>query len=277
MAITFNGTQKLIECSTGTIELEVQAIYSAWKEWMQSGNGINFLPAFEVIGGQPLPGGLFAGRTFFLLNGWKIKPQAADHRLTIAGNLYTDDGSPVSVSVPGYTIEISLTTSAQAQGIQTSGSAFSVADIWGYSSRTLTSAGAGGGATLAEIEASAVLAKVSDVQAVPTATESVLLDEFSAVFNAIANIPAQTWNNPSRTLTSDLAKSSDISGLQSFIAPYLEKINTLWISNGHDSTNPISAMPPSSLLPGWVRSQNLSINQTHRQNQDGSFTLSTNV
>ncbi|NEP60863.1 MAG: hypothetical protein F6K31_28410 [Symploca sp. SIO2G7] len=328
MTITFDGTQKLIIADIGTTLLDVQEVYSAWKEWVRT-EGIRFLPAFEAIGGQSLPGGLFAGRTFFLTNGWKFKPQEADHRLTIVGNLYTDDGSPVTVSVPGYTIEISLATSAQAQGVQTSGSAFSVADIWSHDSRTLTSAGASGGATLAEIEGSNVLAKVSDVQNVPAAVENQLADDLSSLSNAIANIPFQTWSNSSRTLTSGhltlteieestvlakasqfssiptavwsnpnrtlttamdealtleeiessqvLAKSADITSLQSFITPYLQKIHTLWIGNGHDSTNPISAMPPSSLLPGWVRSQNPLIDQTHRQNQDGSFTLSSNV
>lgn len=138
MSVTFDGTQKLIICNPGTVSLTAQGLYSDWKEWVQSGQGINFLPAFEAIGGQPLPGGLFAGQTYFLINDWKIKPQAANHRLTIIGNLYTSDGSPTTVSVPGYTIEISLNTSSQAQGIVTSGSSLTAGDIWSYSDRSLT-------------------------------------------------------------------------------------------------------------------------------------------
>lgn len=129
MPVTFDGTQKLIICTLGTTTLNVQTIYSEWKEWVQSGIGISYLPAFEAIGGQPLPGGLFAGQTFFLINNWKIKPQPANHRLIVVGNLYTNDGSPITISVAGYTIEISLSTSAQAQGIQSSGSTLNLIDI----------------------------------------------------------------------------------------------------------------------------------------------------
>jgi hypothetical protein len=133
---TFNGSLKLFICDIGTTFIDVAELYSAWKEWVQSGQGINYLPAFEAIGGQPLPGGLFAGQTYFLINNWKIKPQEANHSLTILGNLYTSDGSPTTVSVAGYTIEINLNTSSQAQGI--SGSTLTTDDIWSYSNRSLT-------------------------------------------------------------------------------------------------------------------------------------------
>lgn len=139
MSVTFDGTQKLIICNPGTVSLTAQGLYSDWKEWVQSGQGINYLPAFEAIGGQPLPGGLFAGQTYFLVNNWKIKPQSANHRLAIIGNLYTSDGSPATVSVPGYTIEISLNTSSQAQGIVTSGSSLTAGDVWSHADRSLTS------------------------------------------------------------------------------------------------------------------------------------------
>lgn len=89
-----------------------------------------------------MPGGLFAGQTYFLINGWKIKPQSANHKLTVVGNLYASDGSAVTIPVPGFTVEVALATSAQAQGI---------------------SVGSGGGVTLAQIEASVVLAKQAEL------------------------------------------------------------------------------------------------------------------
>lgn len=142
MTGTFDGNLKLFICNPGTIELNVTELYSMWKQWVQSGQGINYLPMFEAIGGQPLPGGLFAGQTYFLINGWKIKPQQANHKLTILGNLYSSDGSAVTISSPGFTVEVALATSAQAQGISTSG---------------------GSGITLAQIEASTVLAKQAEL------------------------------------------------------------------------------------------------------------------
>lgn len=126
---TFNGSSKLFLCNAGVTTLDVTDLYSAWKQWVQSGQGIGFLPMFEAIGGQPLPGGLFAGQSYFLINGWKIKPQSANHRLNIIGNLYSDDGSNITVEVAGFTVEIALNTSAQAQGISVSGSTLTLSQI----------------------------------------------------------------------------------------------------------------------------------------------------
>lgn len=138
----FNGRGRRFECSAGVSAIDTADLYSDWKDWVRDGQGIGYAPMFDVIGGQELPGGLFAGRIFFLLNGWKIRPQLVSHRLIINGNLYSIDGSPVTIAVEGCTIEVSVSTSAQAQGIQVSGSSL----------------------TLAAIESSAILAKQSELE-----------------------------------------------------------------------------------------------------------------
>src|SRR4028119_999535 len=99
----FDGNQKLFICNTGVTQISIAELYKDWKKWMQSGQGIGYLPAFEAIGGQSLPNGLFVGSTYFLINGWKIKPQIANHRLNINGNLYSSDGTSVTIPIPGYT------------------------------------------------------------------------------------------------------------------------------------------------------------------------------
>lgn len=124
------------------------------------------------------------------------------------------------------------------------------------------------------------------------ATVSSRLDSSSyATPPSTAAIASAVWVNVTRELTQTvatltlaeiegstvLAMKSDVSGFQSFITPYLNKIHTIWTGNGFDPTNPISALAPNAITPGWIRAQDLSVDQTHVQNNDNSYTLSSNV
>lgn len=120
MSVTFNGSLKLIICDAGTTSLSAGWLYSRWKEWAQ--NNPQFLPAFSVIGGDPIGGGLFAGTLFFITNGWRIRPQEATHDLTISGNLFGQNGASVIAPTLGnYVVTVNRVTSSQAQGIATAG------------------------------------------------------------------------------------------------------------------------------------------------------------
>lgn len=118
--VTFDSAQKLIICKAGTRLLDVQTdLYSAAKgEWLSDPVLNRFRFPISAIGGQPLPGGQTAGRTFFLNFGWKIRPDEADHELIIRGNLYTSDGSAAIIPTLGnYTVLVSLERSSLPQGI----------------------------------------------------------------------------------------------------------------------------------------------------------------
>lgn len=119
--VEFNGAQKLIIVNDGITSLDVKTdLYSDWKEWVQLTDNSKYVPAFESIGGQPIGGGLFAGSIFFLQNGWKIRPQEADHTLTIVGNIFTDDGSEMIIPTIGdFTVTVKLLVTNLAQGIET--------------------------------------------------------------------------------------------------------------------------------------------------------------
>jgi hypothetical protein len=103
--------------------------------------------------------------------------------------------------------------------------------VWSAATRTLTSSGSGG-ATLAEIEASTVLAKAAAVTAVPAAVRTELATELARVDAKIStrstltaqDIPegltaAQVWGHTTRTLTEDV-------GLTSTQATQLANIHT---------------------------------------------------
>lgn len=89
--VTIDGSNKLlIEISApGDNELDIVDIYSDWKIWVASSDNAKFDQAFTPIGGDPITGALNLGTTYFLENGWRIRPAEEDHQLVVTGNLYT--------------------------------------------------------------------------------------------------------------------------------------------------------------------------------------------
>jgi len=83
-------------------------LYSDGKEdWVSNENLRKFRFPISAVGGNPLPGSKELGSTFFLASDWKIKPYNASHRLTINGNLYSQDGSDPFLNPDGaYTVRI---------------------------------------------------------------------------------------------------------------------------------------------------------------------------
>lgn len=97
--VTFDGPNRLILVNEGVTELNIRTdVYSAWKEWVNILGSTDHLEnpgfpqAMSVVGGEPIPTGQL-GSTFFLENGWKIKPYPGNYRLIITGNLFAVDGS----------------------------------------------------------------------------------------------------------------------------------------------------------------------------------------
>jgi hypothetical protein len=73
-------------------------LYSEWKEVVKENDNLKYLQALRTVGGDPISGTQSLGATFFLVNGWRIKPASADHRLQINGNIFSDPaGDSVSV------------------------------------------------------------------------------------------------------------------------------------------------------------------------------------
>lgn len=94
--VTFDGENRLIIINPGVVEIDIKEdVYSDWKEWVAyySGENAKFVPAMRSIGGDPISPEKALGSTFFLLNGWKIKPWDGHTNISIRGNIYTDDGS----------------------------------------------------------------------------------------------------------------------------------------------------------------------------------------
>jgi hypothetical protein len=120
--VTFDGPQRLIIVDNGVTQLSAKEVYSAWKEWVTLSDNAKFAQAFSVLGGDPLPGARSLGSTYFLENGWKIRPFEGNHTLTLEGNLYARDGTDPFVSTIGvYQVRINLSTSNLVDTVATGG------------------------------------------------------------------------------------------------------------------------------------------------------------
>lgn len=128
--VTFDGPSRIIEeiGTGGDNTLDAVEIASEWFDWFVAADNTKFLPAFEVLGAEPLGGGRFRGTSFKLVNGWKIRPAALDHRLVVDGTIFSSDGSSIFALVAGsYQVQtevivaldaISLTASADQELLQ---------------------------------------------------------------------------------------------------------------------------------------------------------------
>ena len=90
-SFTFNGPIREILVGAATSQLNVQYVYSFWKQWTGEGNA-QYLPAFRPVGGDALGGGNKVAFYGFLSNGWRIRvPTGLDSLLVLGGILATDE------------------------------------------------------------------------------------------------------------------------------------------------------------------------------------------
>jgi len=128
MSYAFNPLEKLIILDTTFVD--VKDLYSRWKDWAIQGDNSKYLPAFRVLGGDPIGSDLFVSIYLFLTNGWRIRPKEANHTLVIKGNISVEEGGDPVVSTLGtYRVLVQYTVPERAQAIATSGSSITVSEI----------------------------------------------------------------------------------------------------------------------------------------------------
>lgn len=101
--MTYDAANKLFILNDGVTDFDVVIdLYSDAKEdWIANSTLNKFIFPMLGIGGNPIGGGQKISTYVVLRNGWKIRPHEADHTLTVAGNLITDDETSPFVSVLG--------------------------------------------------------------------------------------------------------------------------------------------------------------------------------
>lgn len=96
--VTFDGVNRLILINDGETEIDFQVdVYSSWKEWALLEQNLKYTTPFQTIGGEPTVAGQRLDVTYFLINGWKIKPYPGSYNLTIIGNVFDVDGGDIKV------------------------------------------------------------------------------------------------------------------------------------------------------------------------------------
>ena len=96
--VTFDGVNKLILINSGEVQIDVQQdLYSDWKEWVRTETNLKYLPPFNTVGGEPTVAGQRLDVTYFLINGWKIKPYQGVYDLNLVGNIFDVDGGTIKV------------------------------------------------------------------------------------------------------------------------------------------------------------------------------------
>ena len=125
MGYSINGITKTITLTTGTTSVSVRDLWSRWVDWFLTGDNSKFLPAFQTVGGDDIDAteGTKIPIYSFLQNGWKIKPQEANHTLTINDGilLVNGGGDPFINTIGAYTVRINYQQPVQAISFSSGG------------------------------------------------------------------------------------------------------------------------------------------------------------
>lgn len=125
MAISFDGASQLITLSSGVVELGVRDLWSRWVDWVATSDNSKFLPAMRTVGGDDID--TVAGTRIpiytYLTNGWRIKPDEADHTLDVVDGILLVDGGgdPFANTVGAYTVRVNYQQPVQAITVATGG------------------------------------------------------------------------------------------------------------------------------------------------------------
>ncbi len=124
-SFTFDGDLQVVTVIEGISSFSAAEVYSRWKDWAQTDDNAKYPPAFaNSVGGEPLGGGSFVGGYFFIQNGWKIRPQEADHVLVVSGNLFPipDTAEIFAPTLGMFSVVVSMRTSSLTQKVVVEGS-----------------------------------------------------------------------------------------------------------------------------------------------------------
>lgn len=157
---TVDFANELIIMDSGAVEYNVQGGYSIWKDSILTGSNAQYQFAFSIVGGNTISGVKSIPYYTFLVNGWRVRPDEANHTLAVTTGVLVVDGGgdPFVDTLSPFTVRINYEQPVQAIAVSTSGGGgATAAEVWGYSTRELS---AGGVTDIVDgVEASAIIAK----------------------------------------------------------------------------------------------------------------------
>lgn len=126
------------------VDVKVDLYSDGKKDWRGSETLRKLIFPIRAVGGDARPGGK-KGASFFLRPDWKIQPYLASHRLRIAGDFYSDDGTTPFLSVPGETLflEQNLSALVEVEDIEVAAVEDVASAVWSADLSTYLSGTAG--------------------------------------------------------------------------------------------------------------------------------------
>jgi hypothetical protein len=113
---TLDAVNSLQIADAGVTSLTVPRIYSEWKNWLRLTTNAQYDFAYTVVGGNSVGGVKSIPKYVFQANGWKFRPDEADHTLSIIdGVLVGESASDPFVDTTGaYTVRVLYEQPVQA-------------------------------------------------------------------------------------------------------------------------------------------------------------------
>jgi hypothetical protein len=126
VSITFDGASKVIGLTSGTVSLSVRDLWSRWVDWVLTTDNSRLLLAMTVLGGDDIDpaAGTKVPVYVSLINGWRVRPQAANHTLNVSdGVLLVAGGGDPFLDQTGFTVRINYQQPVTAISFATGGGA----------------------------------------------------------------------------------------------------------------------------------------------------------
>lgn len=194
--MTFDGLNKRITLTAGTTTVGVREIWSRWVDWLLTSDNSKYEIAMEQVGGNDID--LGAGTKIpiyaFLKNGWRIRPQEANHTLNVIdGILLVDGGGDPFINTAGsFIVRINFQQPVQAISFSTGGGGGATpASIWGHAVEGTLSA-----EQIMRVMAAALAGKVSGAAGTSVTIRAAddSADRITATVDASGNRTAVTLN-----------------------------------------------------------------------------------
>jgi hypothetical protein len=137
---TFNFDTTLIDIDAGVVDIDCATLYDSIKLAQASEEGILYDRIGKGSGLDQLGPGVQVGITVELLGTWQLKFPAGNYVARIAGGnlIGGPSGDPIAYSAG---VQALLIQSANSTVVSTSGSGATAAEVWSYTSRSLSTAG----------------------------------------------------------------------------------------------------------------------------------------
>lgn len=145
--VSINFGSKLIIMDPAATQYDVQGVYSIWKDTILTSSNAQYDFAFSIVGGNVISGAKSIPYYTFLANGWKVRPDEADHTLSVVTGVLVGEsgGDPFVDTLGAYTVRILFEQPVQAIAVSTGGGGgATAADVWSYGTRQLTGIGSSG-------------------------------------------------------------------------------------------------------------------------------------